>query len=181
MGSRFKICVIYLKLHSVQYIIKAEKRQCHDHDDGLYNYLELIPILKMPWRVRTCAVMYGHILSNMQNGENEWGAFMKHWSLTTANVTINSNDWVTVLRVSILSVILHRLICYHGYKPDAVLVCWLWSYPFNDQIIKLEFSPTWSCVSLTRSTTSSEWKLLRLDKMEVNDFEILVIYVTFYL
>ena len=30
------------------------------------------------------------------------------------------------------------------------------------------FSPTWSCVSLTRSTTSSEWKLFRFDKMEVN-------------
>ena len=30
---------------------------------------------------------------------------------------------------------------------------------FNRQIIQLEFSPTWSCVSLTRSTTSSEWTL----------------------
>ena len=27
-----------------------------------------------------------------------------------------------------------------------------------------EFSPTWSCVSLTRSTTSSEWKLFRFGK-----------------
>ena len=26
----------------------------------------------------------------------------------------------------------------------------------------------WSCVSLTRSTTSSEWKLLRFDKLEIN-------------
>ena len=30
--------------------------------------------------------------------------------------------------------------------------------PFNRQITPLEFLPTWSCVSLTRSTTSSEWK-----------------------
>ena len=44
-----------------------------------------------------------------------------------------------------------------------------------------EFSPTWSCVSLTRSTTSSEWKLFRFVKMEVNRFQILLIYVTFYL
>ena len=33
--------------------------------------------------------------------------------------------------------------------------------PFNRQIIQSEFSPTWSCVSLTRSTTSREWKLFR--------------------
>ena len=54
-------------------------------------------------------------------------------------------------------------------------------YPINRQIIQLEFSPTWSCVSLTRSTTSSEWKLCRFDKMEVNCFQILLIDVTFYL
>ena len=52
---------------------------------------------------------------------------------------------------------------------------------FNRQIIQSEFSPTWSCVSLTRSTTSSEWKLFRFDKMEVNCFQILPIDVTFYL
>ena len=34
-------------------------------------------------------------------------------------------------------------------------------------------------VSLTRSATSSEWKLLRFDKMEVDDFDILLIDVTF--
>ena len=39
---------------------------------------------------------------------------------------------------------------------------------------------TWNCVSLTRSTTSSEWKLFRFDKIEVDDIEILVINVTFY-
>ena len=44
-------------------------------------------------------------------------------------------------------------------------------YLFNRQIIQFEFSPTWSCVSLTRSTTSSEWKLFRFDKMEVNSFQ----------
>ena len=35
--------------------------------------------------------------------------------------------------------------------------------------------------SLTRSTTSSEWKLFRFDKIEVNCFRILLIDVTFYL
>ena len=54
-------------------------------------------------------------------------------------------------------------------------------YPFNRQIIQFEFSPTWSCVSLTRSTTSSEWKLFKFDKMEVNCFQILLIDVTCYL
>ena len=51
--------------------------------------------------------------------------------------------------------------------------------PFNRQIIQSEFSPTWSCVSLTRSTTSSDWKLFRFDNMEVNCFQILLIDVTF--
>ena len=40
--------------------------------------------------------------------------------------------------------------------------------------------PTWSCVSLTQSTTSSEWKLFRFDKMEVNSFQILLVDVTLY-
>ena len=53
--------------------------------------------------------------------------------------------------------------------------------PFSRQIILLEFSPTWSCVSLTRSTTSSEWKLFKFDKIEVNKFQILLINVIFYL
>ena len=52
-------------------------------------------------------------------------------------------------------------------------------WTFNRQIIQSEFSPTWSCVSLTRSTTSSEWKLFRFDKMEVNCFQILLIDVTY--
>ena len=46
-----------------------------------------------------------------------------------------------------------------------------WKQPFNRQIIQFEFSPTWS---------SSEWKLFRLDKMEVNTFQILLVDVTFY-
>ena len=41
-------------------------------------------------------------------------------------------------------------------------------------------SPTWSCVSLTRSTTSSEWKIVRLDKMKVHDFGILLIDDAFF-
>ena len=53
--------------------------------------------------------------------------------------------------------------------------------PFDRQIIQFEFSLTWSCVSLTQSTTSSEWKLFRFDKMEVNSFQILLVDVTFYL
>ena len=54
-------------------------------------------------------------------------------------------------------------------------------WPFSRQIIQLEFSPTWSCVSLTRSTTSSEWKLFRFDNIEVNNFQIFLLNVTFYL
>ena len=42
--------------------------------------------------------------------------------------------------------------------------------PFNRQINKFEFSPTWSW--LTDATHKfNEWKLFRFDKMEVNDFE----------
>ena len=40
-------------------------------------------------------------------------------------------------------------------------------------------SPSWTCVSLTRFTTSSEWKLFRFDKIEVNDFAVLMFDVTF--
>ena len=58
---------------------------------------------------------------------------------------------------------------------------WFNPQPFNRQILQSEFSPTWSCVSLTRSTTSSEWKLFIFHKMEVNCFQILLIDVTFYL
>ena len=46
---------------------------------------------------------------------------------------------------------------------------------------QFEFSPTRSCVSLTRTITSSEWKLFRFDKMEVSSFQILLVDVTFYL
>ena len=56
------------------------------------------------------------------------------------------------------------------YGKDVLLNVYTRYWPFNRQIIQLEFSPTWSCVSLTRSTTSSEWKLFRFDKMEVNYF-----------
>ena len=53
--------------------------------------------------------------------------------------------------------------------------------PFNRQIIQSEFSLTWSCVSLTISRSTTEWKLFRFGKMEVNSFQILLIDVTFYL
>ena len=46
-------------------------------------------------------------------------------------------------------------------------------------IIQPEFALTWSCVSFTRSTTSSKWKLFTYDKTEVNCFQILLIAVTF--
>ena len=49
---------------------------------------------------------------------------------------------------------------------------------FNRQIIQSEFLPTWICVSLTRSTTSSEWKLFGFDKMEVKCFSKMLIDVT---
>ena len=39
----------------------------------------------------------------------------------------------------------------------------------NRQIIQMEFSPTWNCVSLTRFITSTKWKLYIFAKMEVND------------
>ena len=68
--------------------------------------------------------------------------------------------------------------------PIAIWTWYLqqWFNPLTAKIIQFEFSPTWSCVSLTRSTTLSEWKLFRFDKIEVNSFQILlVIDATFYL
>ena len=53
--------------------------------------------------------------------------------------------------------------------------------PLTAKFSQFEFSPTWSCVSLTRSTTSSEWKLFRFAKKEVKYFQILLVDVTFYL
>ena len=54
--------------------------------------------------------------------------------------------------------------------------------PFTAKLFNLNFHPcTWSCVSLTRSTTSSEWKLFRFDILEVNSFQILLVDVTFYI
>ena len=58
---------------------------------------------------------------------------------------------------------------------------WTACWQFQPKVlnIHLEFSPTWSCVSLTWSTASSEWKLFRFDKIEVNYFQILLVDVTF--
>ena len=51
--------------------------------------------------------------------------------------------------------------------------------PFDRQIFQLKFPSTWSCVSLTRSTTWSEWKLFGFDKIGGNDFQILMIFLIF--
>ena len=49
------------------------------------------------------------------------------------------------------------------------------TYKGGPRAERVNFSPTWSCVSLTRSTSSSEWKLVKVDQMEVNEFEIFLI------
>ena len=54
-------------------------------------------------------------------------------------------------------------------------------YRFKRLIIQFEFSPTWSCVSLTQSITSSECKLFRFDKMAVDSFQNMLVDVTCYL
>ena len=58
----------------------------------------------------------------------------------------------------------------------------LWKFnPLSDNLFNLIFHLcTWNCVALTRFTTLSGWTLFRLDKMNVNDFEILLIDVTFW-
>ena len=43
--------------------------------------------------------------------------------------------------------------------------------PLTANLFNMNFHPLKSCVSLTRSTTSSEWKLFRFDKTEVNIFK----------
>ena len=75
-------------------------------------------------------------------------------------------------------------ICLHVIKKNEMDIAKklirldLQALTLNRQTIQFEFSPTWSCVSLTRSTASSEWKLFRFAKMEVNSFQILLVDVT---
>ena len=70
----------------------------------------------------------------------------------------------------------HSSIYSHPSKHETLSQYWvndgpsskkLAQQPFNCQISQLEFSLTWSCVSLTRSTTSNEWKLFRFDKSNI--------------
>ena len=60
----------------------------------------------------------------------------------------------------------------------AVLIIML--NPLTAKIFNWNFRPV-EVASLTRSTTSSEWKLFRFDEMEISDFEILLINVKFHL
>ena len=81
---------------------------------------------------------------------------------------VYGRDVVIVIFILITSLIMSRsiVICDKPWKSCAIYIDLYYiyhkiqSWPFNRQIIQSEFSPTWSCVSLTRSTTSSEWKLL---------------------
>ena len=67
-----------------------------------------------------------------------------------------------------------RLKLVHVSAMPALTI-WRSNYSIGIFILLTHFSLTGSYVSLTRSTTLSEWKLLRFDKMEVNDFELLLI------
>ena len=76
------------------------------------------------------------------------------------NIFIKNID---VLVSSFLFIYILMLWVYGHYKfvysyrpPLNVRIRRLHVLPFNRRIIQFEFSPTWSCVSLTRSTTSSE-------------------------
>ena len=72
------------------------------------------------------------------------------------------------------------ILCYKQNHFDSernIIISSTFSYEIvvtsNRQMIPLEFSPTCSCVSLTRYTTSSEWKLFRFDnEFEDNSFQI---------
>ena len=72
------------------------------------------------------------------------------------------------------------VVCRYGI-PRLYLVCIIRLNPITAKLFNLNFSPTWSCVSLTRSPTPSEWKLFRFDKIEINTFQILLVDFTFYL
>ena len=50
---------------------------------------------------------------------------------------------------------------------------------FTRQVIVLDISPTWNCVSLTRFTTSGVRKKIRFNKMEVNSFQIIFTFNMF--
>ena len=76
---------------------------------------------------------------------------------------------------------------YCWYIQHVSLLCTLFVNrltainPLTAKLYNLNFHPLEGCVSLTRSTTLSEWKLFRFGKMEVSCFQILRIDVTFYL
>ena len=57
---------------------------------------------------------------------------------------------------------------WHSYTPITFIT------PFNAKILIWIF--TWSCVSLTRPTTSDKWKLFRFDQMEVNEKQTKKLY-----
>ena len=93
-----------------------------------------------------------------------------HFGVIRITIWINGSDYIMdPVRV------LHAAFTRDVYRHRTN------SLTLNRQIIQAEFSPTSSCVSLTRSTASSELKLFKFDKMEVNCFQILLIDVTFYL
>ena len=65
---------------------------------------------------------------------------------------------------------------WHVFKIDYKIMYHTQLKTFD--FAELKFSFAWSCVPLTRSTTLSEWKLLKFDKVEVKDSENLLIYIT---
>ena len=101
-----------------------------------------------------------------------WEAALDHYNMLAYILYC-----ILILSTTIYSRFLIRLISWsnHCYCNEMSVK------PFNRQIIQFEFSPTWSCVSLTRSTTSSEWKVFIFDKMAVNSFQILLVDVEIYL
>ena len=71
---------------------------------------------------------------------------------------------------NIVQMIYKNVLCLLGYHSN----------PLTAKLFNLNFHSLEVSVSLTRSITSSDWKLFRFDKMEVNYFQILLIDVTFH-
>ena len=65
-------------------------------------------------------------------------------------------------------------------EPFSVRILLGLTLGFTRQVILFEFSATWSCVSLPRTTTSSGWRLLTFASFENKKLQMLILKHTFY-
>ena len=93
--------------------------------------------------------VHGHVSTNVDDYTNEWMRI--YTTCLHIEVQLGQESFLRMMR---------RRIRWHC-TPDT------------------GFKFFWSAFSLTSSTTASQWKLFRFDKMDINEFDILLTDVTF--